>query len=107
MKIRTYVDADCAGNFSTRRSLTGILIFLNNLLIICFLKRQNMVESSSFRSEFVALRITKEMRVFEIIIDSPVYEFCGNEYVTKNVTLPNLALNKRKNVIYYHRFHGT
>jgi len=39
VKVTTYVDADHAGNVVTRRSHTGILIYCNNTLIVCFSKR--------------------------------------------------------------------
>ena len=73
------MDADHAGNFSTRRSHTGILVDLNNSLIICFSKQQNKVEPSSFGSKFVALIIAKELlvslryklRMFDMTIDGP------------------------------------
>ena len=61
MTIRIYADADHAGNLETWRSHTGILIYLNNSLIIWFSKRQNAVESSSFGSRFVSLRIATEI----------------------------------------------
>ena len=54
MKTRTYVDADHAGNLATWRSHTGILIYLNNYLIIWFSNRQNTVEYLSFGSNFLA-----------------------------------------------------
>jgi hypothetical protein len=60
IQINAFVDADHAGNLVTRRSHTGILIFLNLGLINWFSKRQNTVESSTFSSEFVALRIEIE-----------------------------------------------
>ena len=61
--ITCFVDADHAGNVVTRRSHTGILIFIQNAPILWYSKRQNTVETSSFGSEFVALRIAKEMIV--------------------------------------------
>lgn len=61
--ITCFVDANHAGNVVTRRSHTGILIFVQNAPILWFSKKQNTVESSSFGSEFVALRIAKEMLV--------------------------------------------
>mmetsp|Transcript_15996 Transcript_15996/g.23839 ORF Transcript_15996/g.23839 Transcript_15996/m.23839 type:complete len:1130 (+) Transcript_15996:7540-10929(+) len=111
VKIRTYVDADHAGNLATRRSHTGIFIYLNNALIIWYSKRQNTVESSSFGSEFVALRIATELlvslryklRMFGIPIDGAADVFCDNQSVTKNATLPQSVLNKRHNAICYHR----
>ena len=63
VNISTYVDSDHAGNLATRRFHTGIFIYLNNLLIIWFSKRQNTVEYLSFGSEFVALRIATELLV--------------------------------------------
>ena len=51
--ISCFVDANHAGNMITRRSHTGIIIYVQNAPIIWFC--QNTVESSSFGSEFVAL----------------------------------------------------
>ena len=56
-----YIDADHAANEVTRRSHTGILLYVQNTLIQWFSKRQNTVETSSFGSEFVALHIATEM----------------------------------------------
>ena len=61
--ISAFVDANHAGNVVTRRSHTGIVIFVQNAPIIWFSKRQNTVESASFGSEFVALRICKDQIV--------------------------------------------
>jgi hypothetical protein len=52
--INIFVDADHAGNRVTRRSHTGIIIFLNMAPITWFSKRQNTVETSTFGSEFIA-----------------------------------------------------
>mmetsp|Transcript_6957 Transcript_6957/g.15349 ORF Transcript_6957/g.15349 Transcript_6957/m.15349 type:complete len:138 (-) Transcript_6957:553-966(-) len=50
-----FVDANHAGNKVTRRSHTGIVIFLNRAIIQIYSKRQNTVESSTFGSEFVEM----------------------------------------------------
>ena len=55
-----FVDADHAGNKVTRCSHTGFFIFLQNAPIIWFTKQQNTVESSSFGSEFLEMRIAVE-----------------------------------------------
>jgi hypothetical protein len=94
----------------TRRSHTGIIIYVNNAPILWYSKRQNTVESSSFGSEFVALRIAKEMvvalryklRLFGIDIDGPAYVFCDNRGVVKNASVPESALQKKHNAINYH-----
>jgi hypothetical protein len=56
-----FVDSDHAGCRLTRRSHTGVLIFVNNAPILWHSKRQNTVESSTFGSEFVALRTAVDM----------------------------------------------
>lgn len=61
--ITCFVDANHAGNVVTRRSHTGVLIFVQNAPILWYSKKQNTVESLSFGSEFVALRIAKELVV--------------------------------------------
>ena len=104
------VDADHAGNKVTRRSHTGDLIFLQNALTVWYSKRQNIVESSTFGSEFVAMQIAKDMaialryklRMFGIPIDGPADVFCDNQGVVKNMSLPESVLSKKQNTINYH-----
>ena len=106
-----FVDADHAGNRVTRRSQTGILLFLNRAPIIWYSKRQNTVETSTFGSEFVALRIAVELtealryklRMFGIPIEGPTNVYCDNEAVTKNAIHPESTLKKKHNSIAYHR----
>ena len=106
-----YVDADHAGNLMTRRSHTGILLYINNTLILWYSKRQNTVESSSFGSEFVALRIATEMikalryklRMFGVPFDKSTNVFCDNKSVVTNASVPFSVLNKKNNSICYHR----
>eukprot|EP00978_Attheya_sp_CCMP212_P043638 scaffold288169_cov38-Attheya_sp.AAC.1 len=90
--INCFVVADHAGNQVTRRSHTGILIFLNRAPISWFSKKQNTVESSTFGSEFVAMKTAAEqimalrykLRMFGIPIDGPANVFCDNEAVVTN-----------------------
>ena len=49
--IHCFVDASHASDKATRRSQTGILIFVNRAPIVFFSKRQNSVETSTFGSE--------------------------------------------------------
>ena len=60
VNINTFVGADHADNRVTRRSHTGIIIYCNMCPIQWFSKRQNSVESSTFSSEIVAMRIATE-----------------------------------------------
>jgi hypothetical protein len=107
---KCFVDADHAGNHVTRHSQTGILLFLYRALIIWYSKRQNTVETSTFGSAFVAMRIVVELIetlryklwMFGIPLDGPTYMFCDNEVVTKNATIPESTLKKKHNLIAYH-----
>ena len=61
VKITCFVDADHGGDQVTRRSRTGILIYVNKAQIIWYSKRQNTVETSTHVSEMVAMRHVVEM----------------------------------------------
>lgn len=108
--ISCFVDSDHAGNKVTRRSHTGILIWVNNAPIIFYSKRQNTVETSTFGSELVAMRIAKELivalkyklRMFGVPIDGPANVYCDNQGVVKNTSLPESTLSKKHNAINYH-----
>jgi hypothetical protein len=111
VEVSAYVDANHAGNLLNRRSHTGILIYVNNAPIIWYSKRQNTVESSSFGSEFVALRVATEMieslryklRMFGVPIIGPAVVYCDNKSVVTNASVPVSVLNKRHNAICYHK----
>jgi hypothetical protein len=74
-------------------------------------KKQNTVESASFGSEFIALRIATDMiegmryklRMFGIEINGPANVFCDNKSVVTNASVPTSVLNKKHNSICYHR----
>ena len=56
-----FVDAKHAGDNTTRRSMTGILMFFNQALVIWYSKRKNGVETSTFGSEFNAMKNSVEL----------------------------------------------
>jgi hypothetical protein len=59
--MTVYVDADHAYDVVTRRSISGILVMLNNTPVICVSKRQKNVETSTYRSALAAARIATEL----------------------------------------------
>jgi hypothetical protein len=111
VRLGCYVNADHAGNLMTRRSHSGIILYINNTPVIWYSKRQNTVETSSFGSEFVALCIAMEMievlwyklQMFGVPIDGSTDVFCDNKSVVTNVSVPSSVLNKKHNSICYHR----
>ena len=91
MTTHCFVDANHATEKLTRRSQTGILIFCNRAPILWFSKRQNLVESSTFVSEFMELKnlvdlvtaLRYKFIMFGVPIGGPTDMFCNNEAVYK------------------------
>ena len=102
-----FVDASHGSDRSTRRSQSGILIFVNRAPILWYSKKQSTVETSTFGSEFQAMKVAVEMieslRYKGIPIEGPTNVFCDNEAVYKNTSLPESTLKKKHHAISYHR----
>ena len=109
VRMYVFVDADHAGDKITRRSRTGVLIYLNKAPIIWYSKKQNTVETSTFGSEFVAMRQAFEMikalnyklRMFGIPIDGPAQVFGDNNAVILNSSVPESTLKKKHHSVNY------
>ena len=103
IKITEYVDADHARNAVTRRSVTGILLLINNTPLVWVSKRQRTVETSTFGSEMIAARMAIdliiEMRYKLRCLGIPVEkrsELLGdNLSVVVNTTLPSSQIKKK------------
>jgi hypothetical protein len=111
MSISVFVDADLAGNKLNRRSQTGVLIFCNRAPVHWYSKRQATVETSTFGSEFCAMKVAVEMTealryklcMFGVPIDGAASIFCDNEAVYQNTVVPESVLRKKHHSIAYHR----
>ena len=77
-----------------------------------YLKRHHTSESSTFGSEFVAMRVAIErmieglrykLRMMGIPIDGLTNVFCDNAAVVRNSTALESVLKKKHNAIAYHR----
>jgi hypothetical protein len=105
-----FVDADHDGCRVTRRSHTGMLIYVQNTLIIWYSKRKNTVEPSTFGLEFIAVKTALEqveplrynLRMMGIAIDGPTNMFCDYKSVFKNSAFPELTIKTKHNSIAYH-----
>ena len=60
MTMQLFVDSDHAGDVKNRRSRTGFLVYLQCALIYWSSKKQTSVETSSFGSEFMAMKTATE-----------------------------------------------
>ena len=78
--MRAKVDADHASDTVSRQSRTGFLIYLNCALVYWWSKKQASVESSSFGSEFVAMKqcceyirgLRYKLRMMGIPVEGPM-----------------------------------
>jgi len=110
-RLTCYVDADHARDKVTCRSVTGIILLLNNTPIYWLSKRQKTVETSTYGSELVAARIAVdlliEMRYKLRMLGVPVEESSvlvgDNMSVVVNTTLPSSSLKKKHQACNYHR----
>ena len=108
--ITCFVDANHATNKVTRRSHTGIMIFLNRAPTLSYSKRQNTCESATYGSELVAMRIARDLisalriklKSFGIPIQGPADTYGDNAAEFKNTSIPESTLNKKHNLINYH-----
>jgi hypothetical protein len=110
MTMRVFVDADHAGDQVTCRSRTGFIVFLNKAPIYWSSKKQNSCETSTFGSEFVAMKQAMEfvqglkykLRMMGIKVDEPTFVFGDNQSVLSNTKAPASTLKKKSNAIAYH-----
>ena len=111
IRITVYKDSDHAHDVLTRRSVTGVLLFLNNTPVRWISKRQKTVETSTYGAELVAVRITTDLileywyslRMMGCEPDGPALLLHDNNSVVLNYTMPNSVLKKKCSVCAYHR----
>jgi hypothetical protein len=98
------VDADHGSDTVTRRSRTGFLVYLNSSLIYWSSKKQTSVESSSFGSEFIAMKqcceylrgLRYKLRMMGIPCEGPSYIYGDNQSVLANTSIPDSTLKKKR-----------
>ena len=110
VSITAFVDASHAANKVTRRSHTGYILFVNRAPIIWYSKRQNTVETSTFSSEFIAMKTCIEhinglrykLRMFGIPIDAAAKVLCDNESCVNGSSRVDSTLSKKHVSLAYH-----
>lgn len=110
VQITCFVDADLAGDHVTRRSRTGVLIYLNRSLTVWYSKKQTSIETSTFGAEFSAMKTAIELieglryklRMMGIPLEEPSVVKGDNMSVIKNSSIPESVLKKKSNSVAYH-----
>lgn len=111
LNLTVYADADHAHDQVTRKSITGIIVFIGSTPIIAKSTRQGSVESSTYSAEFNSARAATELviglrlllRSLGIPQDKPSLLLGDNLGVVQNATLFTSALKKKHNAISFHR----
>lgn len=111
VNISCFVDADHARDQVTRKSVSGVIMFLNSTPIAWISKRQNTCETSTYGSEMVAARIAAEkimeirwnLRALGVPIDGPAMMYGDNKSVILSTTMPSSVLKKKHLACNYFR----
>ena len=104
------VDTDHASDTVTRRSRTGILVYLNCSLIHWWSKKQTSIESSPFGVEFIAMKqcceylhgLRYKLRMMGMPCDQLSHIYSDNQSVLANTMMPDSTLKKKSQSIAYH-----
>jgi hypothetical protein len=108
--IDAKVVADHAADTVTRRSRTGFFVYLNCAPVYWLSKKQTSCESSSFSSEFVAMKqcceylrgLQYKLRMMGIPCEGPACIHGDNQSVLASCGIPYSILKKKSQSITYH-----
>ena len=111
VRLTHYVDANLYHDWTSGRSVSGILHFVNQTPMDWFTKKQATVETATFGSEYVAARICVEqvidlrttLRYLGVPVEGKSVVFGDNESVVNSSVRMDGKLHKRHNALAYHR----
>ena len=107
----TTIDANLNHCLARGKSLTGCLHFVNKTPVDWYFKKQAIVETATYGSEFVAAKTATEqimdirqtLRYLGAPIGAKSFSFGDNRSVVTSATLPHSTLTKRHNILAFHR----
>jgi len=110
VQTTTFADSSFASDQVSRRSRTGVMLYVNRSLVNFLSKRQNSIETSTFGAEFCALKVAMEMTIalrcklqmMGVPLDGPTRMRCDNMSVVANTSNPASQLKKKSNAVAHH-----
>ena len=98
--ITCFVDSDHARDQVTRRSVTGILLLLDNTPLVWVCKRQRTVETSTYGAELVAAKMAVDLIIkmryklcmLGVVLEETLVLLGDNMSVILNTTIPSSSL---------------
>jgi len=111
MALTVFVDSDHAHDKVSRRSITGLLIFVGRTPIFYSSKRQGAIETSTYGAEFCAMKNAVEetisvrymLRCLGVKITTASLVCGDNIGVVQNATIKDSLLKKKHVAISYHK----
>ena len=106
----TTMDANLNHCLATGKSLTGCLHFVNKTPVDWYSKKQAIVETATYGSEFVASKTETDqitdnrqtLRYLGASIGAKSFLFGDTRSVVTSATLPHSTLTKRHNILAFH-----
>ena len=111
LKITAFVDANWAHDYKTRKSITGIIIYVGSTPVYWKSTRQSSISSSTFEAEMAGLRTVAEvnrairigMRSHGMPINGATKVMCDNMSAILQATKHDAVLKKRHTAISWFR----
>ena len=109
--LTSYVDANLCHDFTSGRSVTGVLHLVNQTVIDFYSKKQPLVQTATYGSEYMAARTATEqiielrttLQYLGVPIKGASYLFGDNKTVVDSSINPASKLRKRHVLLSFHR----
>ena len=110
LETAVFFDADHAHDHVTRRSISGLIVFVGSTPVLWHSKRQGCIATSTYCAEFISMRSAVEeaisicymLRCLGIPVSKPTDLFGDNFGVIQSAKIPKGELKKKHIAISYH-----
>jgi len=110
LETTIFFDSDHAHDHKTRRSISGIIVFVGRTPVHVISRRQGCIATSTYCAEFVAMRTAVEeaislrymLRSLGVPVTMPTYLFGDNKGSIQSANIPDGELKKKHVAISYH-----
>lgn len=110
LETAVFFDADHAHDHVTRRSISGLLVFVGSTPVIWQSKRQGCIATSTYCAEFISMRSAVEeaisirymLRCLGVPVTRPTDLYGDNFGVIQSAEVPDGELKKKHIAISYH-----
>ena len=110
LETSVFFDADHAHDHATRRSISGLLVFVGSTPVLWHSKRQGCIATSTYCAEFISMRTAVEeaisirymLRCLGVPVTRPTELYGDNFGVIQSAEIPEGELKKKHIAISYH-----